>query len=187
MKIIELTAELSDNYRNALLNDIAAIDKTVFRDSCWGREAFKENIINDYDCLLAAVTEDAKMPVTEDADGSKQDQDTINASSGTAHDSCGEEKNGAIGYALLRCFDDAELIFIAVSDEHRGQGIGGRLLGRLISEAEIRKAGSIFLEVRAGNMPALKMYENAGFKAEGIRKGYYHDPKEDAVIMRFEC
>mgnify|MGYP004546670863 CR=1 FL=1 len=185
MKIIELTAELSDDYRNALLDDIAAIDKNVFKDSSWGREAFKENVINDYDCLLAAVTEDAKMPGTENADGSKPD--LLNAASGTALDSCGEEKNVAIGYALLRCFDDAELIFIAVSDGYRGRGIGGRLLGRLISEAEIRRVGSIFLEVRAGNTPALKMYENAGFKAEGIRKGYYHDPKEDAVIMRFEC
>ena len=81
MKIIELTAELSDDYRNALLDDIAAIDKNVFQDSCWGREAFKENIINDYDCLLAAVTEDAKMPGAENADGSKPDP--LNAASET--------------------------------------------------------------------------------------------------------
>ena len=170
MDIIRVDKELPEELRERLTDGIAAIDEAVFGESKWGREAFTENTANDYDCLLAAVYG------LSAADGDDAGQGSIKVDGTTV-----------AGYALLRCLGDAELIYIAVSEEYRGRGTGKRLLKELIEEAEGRNAGSIFLEVRAGNAPAIKMYESAGFTACGIRKGYYHAPKEDAVIMRFEC
>ena len=97
---------------------------------------------------------------------------------------CGGEVRG---FALLRCFDDAELIRIAVSPEHRRRGIGRRLLSELIEETGRRGIHDIFLEVRSGNAAAIGLYRSAGFENAGIRKDYYHEPKEDALILRYTC
>ena len=90
-----------------------------------------------------------------------------------------------LGFALLRCFDDAELIRIAVDTRQRRHGIGERLLDNLLQEARAREIHNIFLEVRSSNMPAIRLYEKAGFINAGIRKGYYSNPTEDAIIMRY--
>ena len=92
-----------------------------------------------------------------------------------------------LGYGLLRCFDDAEVIRIAVSEASRRQGIGRMLLAEMIAHAKACGAAGIFLEVRSGNTAAVGLYREAGFTEEGIRKGYYHDPPEDALIMRYSC
>ena len=89
------------------------------------------------------------------------------------------------GFALLRCFDDAELIRIAVDTRQRRHGIGERLLDNLLQEARTREIHNIFLEVRSSNVPAIRLYEKAGFINAGIRKGYYSNPTEDAIIMRY--
>ena len=92
-----------------------------------------------------------------------------------------------LGYGLLRCFDDAEVIRIAVSEKARRQGIGRMLLAEMIAHAKACGAAGIFLEVRSGNTAEAGLYREAGFTEEGIRKGYYHDPPEDALIMRYSC
>ena len=89
------------------------------------------------------------------------------------------------GYALLRCFDDAEIIRIATDSRYRRQGIGSMLLDSLHAEAHKRDIHSIFLEVRSSNMPAIRLYEQAGFERAGVRRDYYSAPTEDAIIMRY--
>lgn len=91
------------------------------------------------------------------------------------------------GFALLRCFDDAEVVRIAVRREYRRLGIGQMLLNRLVAEAKKRSANGIFLEVRSSNEAAVSMYRKAGFSEEGVRKNYYSAPAEDALIMRYTC
>lgn len=89
------------------------------------------------------------------------------------------------GFALLRCFDDAELIRIAVDTRFRRQGIGEQLLSDLLREVRKRDIHDIFLEVRSGNEAAIGLYTKAGFISAGVRKGYYSNPTEDAIIMRY--
>ena len=98
-----------------------------------------------------------------------------------------DESAEILGYGLLRCFDDAEVIRIAVSETSRRQGIGRRLLAEMIAHAKACGAAGIFLEVRSGNAAAVGLYREAGFTEEGIRRGYYHNPPEDALIMRYSC
>ena len=87
---------------------------------------------------------------------------------------------GYVIYSLV-C-DEAELLRIAVSEKYRGMGYGKKLMSAFVDELQ-GKAGSIFLEVRAGNETAIGLYEAAGFETAGIRKKYYTQPDEDAVIM----
>ena len=89
-----------------------------------------------------------------------------------------------VGYAVLCClFETAELQNIAVRKEYRGGGLGEKLLGLCLSEARKRNAEKILLEVRRSNAPALHLYEKAGFAVSGVRKNYYRQPLEDALIM----
>ena len=102
-------------------------------------------------------------------------------------DSCfvllfGEEEQTA-GYANVRILgDEAELMRICVAPEFRGRGWSGPLLEEGMREMIRRGAASATLEVRAGNVPAIRLYERHGFQKEGLRKKYYRDPVEDAAI-----
>jgi ribosomal-protein-alanine N-acetyltransferase len=82
--------------------------------------------------------------------------------------------------------DECHIMTIAVAPEHRRSGIGAMLLMKLMDEARLRGASRWFLEVRASNAPAIGMYEKFGFKTIDVRKAYYENNKEDAVIMMKE-
>ena len=102
-------------------------------------------------------------------------------------DSCfvlliGEEQKTA-GYTNVRVLgDEAELMRICVDPEFRGRGWSGPLLEEGMREMTRRGAAAATLEVRAGNVPAIRLYERHGFQKEGLRKKYYRDPVEDAAI-----
>jgi [ribosomal protein S18]-alanine N-acetyltransferase len=88
------------------------------------------------------------------------------------------------GYIAARInADELHVNNIGVWPESRRQGIGGALLGAALEAATRRGAFEAVLEVRAGNLPAQRMYERFGFQVVGVRKGYYREPVEDAKIM----
>lgn len=78
---------------------------------------------------------------------------------------------------------DADITNVAVSDCHRRKGIARAMLKFLMEESETLGVQQFTLEVRAGNTPAIKLYEGLGFVTEGVRKNFYTDPVEDALIM----
>jgi ribosomal-protein-alanine N-acetyltransferase len=95
-----------------------------------------------------------------------------------------EERQYIFGFAgLWMMADEAHIINIAVSEEHQHQGIGELLLIGMIDLAAQLKARYIVLEVRVSNIVAQSLYSKYGFKAVGVRKGYYTDNHEDAVMM----
>lgn len=95
-----------------------------------------------------------------------------------------EQDGKIVGYSgLWHVLDEGEVINIAVSSKNRRQGIGALLLERLFEEAEAYNLQVIHLEVRESNSAAQNLYQRYGFKAIAVRKGYYHKPVEDAVIM----
>ena len=71
---------------------------------------------------------------------------------------------------------------IAVSQAFRNRHIAETMLRELIEAARDRRCNFVTLEVRAGNVPAIRLYERHGFQKEGLRKKYYRDPVEDAAI-----
>ena len=82
---------------------------------------------------------------------------------------------------LYNLAGEGELTNVAVLPGWRGLGISRRLLERLFEESE-EEIGDYTLEVRAGNLPAIRLYESVGFTAEGRRPGFYDRPREDALI-----
>jgi ribosomal-protein-alanine N-acetyltransferase len=95
------------------------------------------------------------------------------------------KKDGIIiGYAgIWLILDEGHITNIAVHPEYRGIGAGNLLLEALIEMCKIELVTSITLEVRRSNLVAQKLYIKYGFVEQGVRKGYYGDNKEDAVIM----
>jgi len=77
--------------------------------------------------------------------------------------------------------DEREILNLAVEPSERRRGIARTLL-----EAELRRAKTQwFLEVRASNLPAIGLYEKAGFRVVGRRESYYSNPAEPAIVMKF--
>lgn len=81
------------------------------------------------------------------------------------------------------CAGEAELLKIAVGREHRRQGIAGQLVAYTLRALAEQGVDRCFLELRAGNLPALALYERFGFGRVGLRKKYYASPPEDAILM----
>lgn len=89
-----------------------------------------------------------------------------------------------IGYAdMWLIAGEAQLNNIAVDAEYRGQGLGRKLLTHMAEKAADRGCRIMTLEVRAGNEAAIGLYKSAGFTQTGMRKAYYADNGEDALLM----
>lgn len=79
--------------------------------------------------------------------------------------------------------DEAHVATIAVHPDHRHKGIGAALLANALIIAAHRGALTSLLEVRVSNLPALKLYERFGYLVDGVRKNYYQDNQEDALLL----
>jgi [ribosomal protein S18]-alanine N-acetyltransferase len=89
------------------------------------------------------------------------------------------------GYAgLLVAANQADVVTLAVAADRWGQGAGSALLEALLAEAARRRCTEVFLEVRADNTRAQRLYRRYGFSQIGIRKGYYQPSGADALVMR---
>lgn len=84
---------------------------------------------------------------------------------------------------LWKILDEIHIGTIAVNSKFRGLGIGTHFLGILLNEAKKEGILNAYLEVRETNMNAQKMYEKFNFRIDGIRKKYYRDNGENAILM----
>ena len=80
-------------------------------------------------------------------------------------------------------FEEAQVTNIALTSAQRGRGLGKVLMAKLMRAAAERGAERMTLEVRPSNTSALRLYEGLGFAAIGVRKKYYQDNDEDAILM----
>lgn len=88
------------------------------------------------------------------------------------------------GYLIVSRYVDAwHVMNVAVDPDHRGRGIATMLLERLFELTADDARRGYTLEVRVSNATAIALYERLGFQARGIRRGYYTDNREDALIM----
>jgi [ribosomal protein S18]-alanine N-acetyltransferase len=95
-----------------------------------------------------------------------------------------DETGALIGYLILSRYVDAwHVMNVAVDPERRRQGIASALLGRLFEITRDDAKRGYTLEVRVSNVAAISLYERFGFHSRGIRRGYYVDNREDALIM----
>ena len=98
-----------------------------------------------------------------------------------------ENADTPIAYCILQVLGyEAELLRIAVKKSRQGSGIARVLLTELFTQARKINIQNIFLEVRASNKKAIGLYETSGFQKTGLRKNYYKQDPEDAVLMTKE-
>ena len=99
-----------------------------------------------------------------------------------------DDSEEVAGYSVSDVvLDEGALDNLAVTAEKRGQGAGAMLLQNVLEEARNKGVKRFFLEVRKSNEKALKLYEKAGFTRLSVRKAYYQDPVEDAIVMELRC
>jgi ribosomal-protein-alanine N-acetyltransferase len=88
-------------------------------------------------------------------------------------------------FLVARCVDtEWELENIVVAETARRRGVGTRLLEEFVAQARAQQGRGIFLEVRESNQSARALYRKAGFEETGLRKSYYSNPLEDAILCR---
>lgn len=93
-------------------------------------------------------------------------------------------ENVAVGYiGVWKVIDEGHITNIAVHPEYRGIGIGKMLVSELLSLCEKEGIEAFTLEVRKSNIAAQNLYKKFHFAECGMRKGYYEDNNEDAIIM----
>ncbi|HUK97289.1 MAG TPA: ribosomal protein S18-alanine N-acetyltransferase [Gaiellaceae bacterium] len=94
------------------------------------------------------------------------------------------EGDELVGYIVNSRYVDAwHVMNVAVDPERRRRGIATHLLERLFELTEGDERRGYTLEVRISNDPAIRLYERLGFEPRGLRRGYYTDNREDALIM----
>ena len=97
-----------------------------------------------------------------------------------------DEHDRMLGYCvLLHVLDEGEIANIAVSPEWQRRGIASQLLDHALADATSLALRFVYLEVRVGNAAARALYSSRGFGAVGRRRGYYHDPVEDALVLQW--
>ena len=97
------------------------------------------------------------------------------------------EEDKVAGYVGSQTvMDETDMMNVAVHPDHRRKGIAEALVLSLAEALKEKGSHCLTLEVRASNAPAIGLYEKLGFQQIGLRKNYYHNPKEDALILRKE-
>lgn len=95
-----------------------------------------------------------------------------------------EERGEVAGCCGVRnLIGEGEITNVAVKETFRGRGVAEAMLTALMEEGKKAGISAYTLEVRAGNVAAVRLYEKLGFVTEGVRRDFYEKPKEDALIM----
>ena len=88
------------------------------------------------------------------------------------------------GYVIFYyVLDEGEIARIAVSPQYRRQGVADQIFAGLLDFCAEKSIERILLDVRTSNEPAIAFYRKSGFAEDGIRKNFYENPKEDALLM----
>jgi len=167
---------------------VSEIDREAFH-SGWTQTDFKSELKNPLAHYIVVADEKAPLPATETIprSGPRNLLAKIKEILGYRPKTPPEARQYIYGFAGFWVMaDEAHITNIAVREQHRRQGLGELLLLSIFELAGKLDAGLLTLEVRASNIPAQKLYLKYGFSEVGLRKGYYTDDKEDALIMSTE-
>jgi len=91
---------------------------------------------------------------------------------------------GYIAFSLIK--DEMEILNLAVHPEHRREGQGARLLDKAFKICRETGIVKSFLDVKQSNSAAIQLYKKFGYTQTGVRKKYYPDTKEDALLFRYD-
>ena len=184
--------------------DVLMLERKAFGKMAWSAKDFESAVNSSYDYPFVVHKKSPESPVTP-VTSEANDTSAVSSKAADASDpgSCPDSPmapaqsadissldrsqdgfSSVAGYSVLRVLaPEAEVEDICVSEDMRKLGIGRCLLGHMISVAAEKGAENIYLEVRSKNEAAIGLYKKMGFQDSYVRKGYYRDPVDDAVIM----
>ena len=173
------------------INQVIDIEKEAF-SPLWLGTQFKRDLNNRYACYLVAYSvqesEADSSPIStnqtpEDSSLWGRMVKTVQGVVKREDDSPSSDSNLAGYVGLWYQGNEAHITEIAVREALRGRGIGELLLIGSVRAAVEYGSSVVTLEARISNFVAQRLYEKYGFRTAGIRKGYYSDNREDAIIM----
>lgn len=88
---------------------------------------------------------------------------------------------GYISFTVI--LDECQIVNVAVTNSARGRGIGSQIITHFLSYIKEKGVGSVYLEVRESNAPAIGLYKKFGFLEVGVSKNHYSKPTENALLM----
>ena len=150
----------------SMIQSIASLEKTIFSDP-WSEAMLSDTFKYDYNHVL---TIDRTGALTAHS------QDYVNHND--------SNNSGIIGYIIYsNVAGESELLRVAVDESCRGKGYASILMKEMLKNLAEDQAEKCILEVRSQNSAAIGLYNKFGFAEIGVRKGYYKEPDEDALIM----
>jgi len=174
------------------ISQVSAIDREAFPTE-WPPPSFKRELSSSMVRYLVAQDESRRIGSDAKTSAPKSSmweslvarmRHVLGRNDGAADVTTAQDVPFIVGYASIwMMVDESHLTSIAVSKSHQHQGIGELLLIAVIKLSLQMKAQVVTLEVRASNSSAQTLYAKYGFKNVGIRRRYYTDNSEDAVIM----
>lgn len=105
----------------------------------------------------------------------------------TKHNYVLEYRGEIVGFFLgWAIYDEYSIMNIGVSKSFQNKGLGSFIMSKMLERALDLECFTIYLEVRVSNLPAIRLYEKYRFEQVGVRKNYYPDPLEDALVMKLD-
>ena len=96
-----------------------------------------------------------------------------------------KDADALLGYCVLLCTgEEADITNVCTAPSARGKGVATKMMTALMEAGKDRGVTEFFLEVRESNTPARALYTKLGFEEIGLRKNYYEEPREHAVLMK---
>ena len=172
------------------IGQVVDIEREAF-SPLWVSTAFKRELNNRYaSYLVACCVPETEEPTLVEQDSNVEPGSPWRRMVAGLRGMVGGQRSGGPSGAFVAGYvsvwyqgEDAHITEIAVRENHRGRGIGELLLIGALRAAVEYGSKAMTLEVRVSNLIAQRLYEKYGFKSVGIRKAYYSDNREDAVVM----
>lgn len=155
--------------RKMNLSDVDAVHEIDIKSitPSWPRQGFVEALQNENAVFYVAEVCLGKDSKTESAGRKDVDASVM-----------------VVGYCgVYFAADEGEITNVAVDPAWRKLGIADKLLAVVLANAKLSGCATIFLEVRESNLSAQRLYEKHGFENMGLRKNFYREPQEHAVVM----
>lgn len=163
MEIIEIKKD-----QQQYISEIAALESDIFPDP-WSEKSIRDTLENPQARIWAII--------------SRQAPPCSCASTSPEH----AGKPQLLGYVIFYyVLDEGEIARIATSPQHRRQGVAVRLLEKMRAFSYEQNITRWLLDVRISNETAIHFYKAAGFAEDGVRKNFYANPPEDAILMSCE-
>ena len=160
MEIIEIKKD-----QHQYISEIAALESDIFPDP-WSEKSIRDTLENPQARIWAII--------------SRQAPPCSCASTSPEH----AGKPQLLGYVIFYyVLDEGEIARIATTPQHRRQGVAVRLLEKMRAFSYEQNITRWLLDVRISNETAIHFYKAAGFAEDGVRKNFYANPPEDAILM----